>query len=428
MTVTSRFGRTTTLQIGLVLIVLVAALGTVLFQKNYLTTKLASGETMKADFSRDYRLRPYVSKVKVAGVVVGVVTEVTSLDKGAARVSMKLDKGIGEKVGASPSAKIRPNTLLGGNYYVDVIPGGDRGRSASGTIPLARTTVPVELDTVLTALRVPQRKAIQDVPRQLDGALKGGGTKALQQLAVAAPDSLTRAADVLDAVRGTRPETDLQELVPGLESAAKQLSSTPGQLGGSAADLAAGTHVLAARAAAVNETLGRAPTALDQATEGLAQLSTVLDAVDDTSAVARPAVRDLGRFLDSARPALAAARPVVTDLRPLMTDLRATTQQLIPTVDAAQTVVDDVRGPVISRVQGPITSALVDKYRGKDEFYKTFSAFWANMNDTSRTTDLLGGQVAFQPGAGADSGSQAVKSVLDMFSAIHDAHAAGATK
>ncbi|MCW2778369.1 MAG: Mammalian cell entry related domain protein [Frankiales bacterium] len=424
MTATPRPGRVTTMQIGITLVVLVLGLGTVLFQKNYLSTKLASGETVKADFSRDYRLRPYISKVKVAGVVVGTVTGVKALDKGAARVTMKLEDGTRGKVGAAPSAKIRPATLLGGNYYVDLVPGGDRTRKPGSVIPLARTTVPVELDAVLTALRTPQRKAIQDVPRQLDGALTHGGTKGLQELAVAAPDSLRRAADVLEAVRGTQPESDLQKLVPGLQSTAQQLSKRPGQLEGSSADLAVGSEVLAQRAAAINATLARAPLALDQTREGLARLSGVLDALDETSVAARPSVRELGRFLDSAEPAVRAARPVVADLRPLMTDLRATTHELLPAVGAAQTVVDDVRGPVIDRVRGPITQALVKPYRNGDEFYKSFASFWSNMNGTSMISDRNGSQIGFQPGfAGETPQTPEIKSVIDLLTSIDEAGA-----
>ena len=53
---------------------------------------------------------------------------------------------------ASTSAAIRPTTLLGGNYYLELEPGGDRG-PLRGDIPLALTELPVELDKVALALQ-----------------------------------------------------------------------------------------------------------------------------------------------------------------------------------------------------------------------------------------------------------------------------------
>ncbi|MPY81461.1 MAG: MCE family protein, partial [Actinophytocola sp.] len=59
---------------------------------------------------------------------------------------MKLDNGTLDKLGTEPSARIRPTTLLGGNYYVHLEHGGAEGAFDDETIPLTRTTSPpVEL-------------------------------------------------------------------------------------------------------------------------------------------------------------------------------------------------------------------------------------------------------------------------------------------
>ena len=61
---------------------------------------------------------------------------------------MEVDKDIPAKLGTAPTATIRPTTLLGGNYFVDLKPGGDPGEFHD-VIPVAHTTLPVELDKLL---------------------------------------------------------------------------------------------------------------------------------------------------------------------------------------------------------------------------------------------------------------------------------------
>jgi phospholipid/cholesterol/gamma-HCH transport system substrate-binding protein len=395
--------RPTQVQVGVLVILLIVIVGAVLFDKQRLKTKLSSGQTVKASFQRDYRLRPYISKVKVAGVMVGVVTNARHMSNGTAEISMKVQNGIKEKIGTAPSAKIRPATLLGGNYYIELIPGGERGTAPHGVIPVSRTTTPVEVDTVLTALRAPQRKAIQGVTKQLDDSLSQGGTRSLHQLTNAAPVPLRKSAVVLRAAEGTHPSSDLQHVVSGLESTAKGLTARQGQLGGSVKNLATVSSTLDKRSASVNLALSRAPSSLKNTTKGLSDLSTTLHALDRTSAVAGPAVTHLGKFLDHAQPALKSLRPVVSSLRPLMFDLRGTTQQLLPAVSSTQSVLDDVSGPVISRVNGPIVHTLVDPYRGKTRFYQALAYTLAGMNSTSMTTDPNGAEIDFQPGPGAGS-------------------------
>lgn len=406
MTSLVRRRRLSQIQLGMVLSLLVLGVGAVLFQKQHLLTSLKPGQVLKADFQRDYRLRPYISKVKVAGVVVGVVTKAEQLPSGAAQISMKLNNGTMNKIGSSPSASIRPATLLGGNYYIDVVPGGDRGSKPHGVIPVARTTYPVELDTVLTTLRAPQRKAIQVVTKGLDQALAAGGTSALQDLTKTAPAPLRDTATVLTALQGTQPQTDLAKLVPGLESTAKELSRRPGELGSTVQHLSTISATLAARAAAVNEALAAAPDTLDSTRQGLADLSSTLDSLDRTAAVAGPSIARLGTFLDHAQPALVSLRPVVASLRPLMTDLRATTAQLVPAVPSSQNVIDDLSGPVIARVKGPILHAVIDRYRDNIAFYQAFAYTMAGMNSTSMTSDPNGHEIDFQPGPGAGTAGQ----------------------
>ena len=96
-----------TLQIGVIFLSLCVVGGALLFMKTSISADLRSGETVKVEFSRDYKLRADVTKVKVAGVPIGIVTSVEPApDSGGALVELKVDEGIRETLGSAPSAAI----------------------------------------------------------------------------------------------------------------------------------------------------------------------------------------------------------------------------------------------------------------------------------------------------------------------------------
>src|SRR3546814_5956649 len=118
------------------------------------------GETIHAEFAQSYGLVDGVTKVKLAGLVVGVVTGVEHTDKGTAMVAMKVDREALDSVGSTPTARIVPLTILGGQYSVELHRGGN-GTYDGDTIGLARTEMPVEIDRVLEALPSDTRKSTQ---------------------------------------------------------------------------------------------------------------------------------------------------------------------------------------------------------------------------------------------------------------------------
>ncbi|AXB46197.1 MlaD family protein [Prauserella oleivorans] len=393
-------------RLGLVFIVVALVVGVGLFNKDPILTTLKPGTTFAIHFARDYHLRPYVTEVKVAGVPVGKVTAVEPGSDGSARVEVKVDGDIPGKLRSAPSAVIRPATLLGGKYYLDLVPGGQPG-DFGGTIPVARTEVPVELDKVTRALPPDTLESATSAVDSLDRTLDERGRAALDRLLADAPGTLDPAATVLDAARGTRPATDLTHVVGGLESTARTLTEQPGQLDAIVRDLDTLGTVLGRRSADLADALATLPRTLDSTNAGLRRLDGTLIRLRDTADPARPVAAELDTALAHADPVLAKARPLVTDLKNLLVDARPVVERLVPTARDATPVLDDVRGPVLDRLNGPVKATVLSPYHGTGPYsdtggdrplYQELAYMFANVDRASSMTDANGASIAFHPG------------------------------
>jgi phospholipid/cholesterol/gamma-HCH transport system substrate-binding protein len=328
-----------------------------------------------------------------------------------------VSKDVRRKLGAAPSAAIRPTTLLGGNYYLELKPGGDPG-TFTGIIPVARTTVPVELDRVLERVGPEQRKGIQTFIGQFDKTLRPEGSTAAKSLVASAPATLVPAGTVLQALRGNRPDTDLSDLVSGLSSTARVLTAQKQQLDSLLTDAAGTTATLAQRRDDLATTLREAPATLASTRSGLTALDHTLEQVRLTAPQARAAVQSATALLAKAGPVLEQARPLLADLRPLAANLRPILQGLTPLVTSATGVVGDVNGATIKRLQGPILSTVLSPYRGSTPFYQELAYMVAGLDATSDMVDRNGATIAFDPGLGIQSlGGTALKDPLSSATA-----------
>lgn len=397
--------------IGILVTIVLLLLGVALFSKAQIFTWLTPGETIRANFAQDYRLRAYQTPVKIAGVPVGVVTGVERADDGSALIDMKLDSGQKPKLGSAPSAAIRATTLLGGRYYVELYPGGDRGEM-QGDIPRERTKVPVELDKVAAALQPDALTGLQGSTRLLDDTLSQGGVEALQDLARTAPGTLGPAGGVLEAARGTRPDVDLTELVQGLESASRALSENNGQLDDVVSGLDSLTGVLDRRGGDIAASLRNTPETLRIANTGLRDLDATLAELRDTAGPATPIVEELDSLLDTAEPVLEQARPVVADLRGLLVDARPLVDELVPATQGLTTVLGNLEGPVLDRVNGPVLDTVNSGFDGSGPYeggggenplYTELGYMVTNLDSISALTDENGAVIGFNPGVNGGS-------------------------
>jgi phospholipid/cholesterol/gamma-HCH transport system substrate-binding protein len=415
----------TPLRLGLLFLVVVLLGGTALFNKDRILTTLRPGETFQINFAADNRLVPYLSQVKVSFVPIGVVRGVDSAPDGSATVSVKVDDGIRAKLGTEPSAVIRPTTLLGGNYFIDLVPGGPPGEF-TGDIPRKRTSLPVELDKVAAALQPSALKGLTDSVGNVDTTLKDGGQAALDKLVADAPGALDPAAGVLAAATGDD-DADLTKLVSGLESASRTLTDKQGQLNDVVSGLHTTTSVLSRRADDLASAVRQMPSTLDSTDAGLVRLKVTLDKLKNTADPARPVATALATALDHADPVLAKAEPVVKQLNGLLVNARPLVEDLVPASQQATALLNDVRGPVLDRIDGPVKTFLQTPYNGSGSFasstsdkpmYEDLGYMFATLDRASSMSDRNGPAISFHPGIGVGSLGGLPISLEQMFTQL----------
>lgn len=390
-------------RIGVAAMVVILVAGIALFNRERLVTSVADTETIQIAFERQYRLSPYSSKVKVRAVPVGVVTRVEPEEDGGVVVDVAVDPGTRARLGTEPSARIRPTTLLGGTVFIDLTPGGERDRALAGAIPTERTSVPVELDAVLSALQPDARAGLTTTVTEVERTLTNGGDEAVSELLERAPDTLEPAGRVLDAATGRGP-SDLTDLVDGLAVVGREVTSNDDR----ASEIARSAGTVATALSDVDDdlaaTVADLPATLRTTRSGLDDLTDTLALLRDTAPDAQAAVRALDGVVTRAEETLPGARSLVADLRPTVADLRPALGDLAPLVPDATAVGDDVTGPVLDRVLDPIVPTLLANYQGSEtRLYQELGYMIAGVGGASKTTDPNGAMLSFQPGVGLES-------------------------
>jgi len=402
--------------VGIITIAVLAVLFTVLGLRPSIESAVSGKDEISVVFSDSTKLQTFKSLVKLNGLPVGAVSGIEYTD-GTAVVRLKVDDGVRELLGSRPTASIEPVNVLGGRYSVDLKAGGDLTRTFSGQIPLNRTKLPVELDAVLGALPKSAREGVQGTLKKLAPTLAKSRTPLADDLA-SLPPVLAPAGVALTAARGTRPGTDLPDLVSNLQSAAAVLTARDRQLERISDDLNATADVLARRTPELASVLHDLPATTTSARDGLANLSVTLDKLQGTAARLRPTVPGLERLVNELTPALDVAAPVISDLKPLLRQARPAVGDLVPVAKNGTAVLTDLRGPVLDRLQGPISdfvlepwapggapgfANLPEPYQRSHKFYEELAYMATNINRASMTQDSRGSTLAFQAGAGIES-------------------------
>jgi phospholipid/cholesterol/gamma-HCH transport system substrate-binding protein len=408
---------------GALLLLVTVGVFALVFAKTSLVTTLRPGTVLVVDAARDDKLEADKSEVKIAGTPVGTVASVEQTGPAHVEIRLKLDPGTVEKLGTAPRADIRPTTVLGGTYYVDLVAGGRPGEPDGDRIPADRTTTPVELDTVLAAIPPDAQRSLQRTVGLLDRTLRpgpGGAQDPLRSLLRTAPPTLVPAGQTLDALRGERPDTDLAALVTDIDRAAGVLSEKDGQFGSVVDSFANTADVLARESRPVADAVAAMPGTLRAVHHGADDLSTTLDRIPPTADAIDPAVRDLDPLLRDLDPALVQTHALLDQLHPALDDARPLVDDLVPTARAGRQVLDDVADPVFERINGPILGALNSEFHGTDPndlnakypgggldtkgpLYAQLGYALTNLNGAIKTYDGNAGMINFQPGIGTAS-------------------------
>lgn len=399
--------------IGAVLLVLVLAILLGVYQKERIGTMLSSGDEVQAKFARAYRLVPNKSEVKVGGVVVGTVTDVQQVEQGHSLASMKISNNAKDKLGSAPSAIVRPTTLLGGNYYVELTPGGASRPFSGDPIPLNRTHIPAELDQILAAIPGRAQQSIQNTTRLTDQTMLAGAGDSLGSVLQDAPKTLGPAGSVLESARGTRPDQDLYRIVPDVNAISTALNRHDGQLGRTIDSLKDVSGTLSTVRRPLADTVASLPGTLSSTRSGLDALHGSLDRLTTTATNARPAAQELGPLLKKTDPVVQEARPLIGELRPLVREARPMVDELVPTSDRANSTLNLVRGPVLDRVNGPISNAVLSPWKGTGAYkgdgdtghttYQELGYLASHTANLSRYGDQNGRMLGLGLGAGVSS-------------------------
>jgi len=352
------------------------------------------GYAITAEFADATSLQPG-SDVRVHGVSVGRVENVRLADDlRSATVRMRVRSDSGVVVYRDARAQVYWRTLLGRNTYVELDPGTrGAGRLGDRTLPLNRTKVQQEIDTVLSPLGEDQRVAVRRIARELERGFRA--RDAVRTSVDELGDAGTSIRRGLRGLRGVEPG-DLTALVRNASRTMGVLARSDQDLEGliDGADTTLG--VTAARSDAIGSLVDQAPETLADTRTTLERLERTLDALDPVAVGLLPGARQLRVTARRARPLLTnldhtlrVAEPTLRDLRPAVADV----ERLAP---PARGLINDLQ-PTVDRLNGDLLPWLgATDPETKMRNYTAVGAFSSVMASAASTFDANGHILNFQ--------------------------------
>ncbi|HYF24582.1 MAG TPA: MlaD family protein [Baekduia sp.] len=357
------------------------------------------GTTVTMEVS-DSSLLASGSLVRVKGVDVGEVTAVRHVRVGApAVVELRVEDDVARTLRRDAGAEVWWRTLFGGRSYVELRPGLARA-PLQGTIPVSRTSVQVEFDTLLRTLDDRARPAVATALRELRRGF--ADPAAVARMVERAPGAARAAAPALRALRGTW-SGDLTRLVQRTARMAGAVARDEEAL----ARLLDGAELTftatAARRADLAAALRTIPAAAQRVRAEAAALPRTLDRLDPVVDGALPAARRLDAANRALQPAAAQLRRTLRTARPLLADLRPAARALGAAGTAGAPLVRDLT-PTVTRLRREIVPWL----RERDpisgiEVGQLLGPTLAGHDAVATTYDVHGNGVRIAPSVGLNS-------------------------
>ena len=257
-------------------------------------------------------------QVKVGGVPVGKVTDLSLDNHAQARVTLQIDAGDLTPLHEGTTAEVRSVGLASiAGRYVALTPGPNNRRKIpdGGTIAASSTQSEVDLDTVLNTLDPRTLADLQHVVQGL-GSATAGRAKAFNQAMYDLNPALSQtAATTREVVRDQSAferflleSADVVGAVASRSSQLERLVPAAGSTLGAIAD----------RTAALDEILRRFPPTLREANTTLVNLRAAIRDLRPTVRLARPVAPLLNETLVRLRPVARAGVRVIPSLRRLI--------------------------------------------------------------------------------------------------------------
>ena len=355
-------------------------------------------------YDRPYELKMVVESaselhsrtpVRIAGVDVGKVKEVERGPGSLATVTMEIEQR-GLPIHRDATAKVRPRIFLEGNFFVDLSPGTPSSPELKdgGTIPIAQTAIPVQLDQVLGALRHSNRRDLLDTVKNLGDALDDGGAQALNASLPFAAPAFVQGAQAMEALRGQE-EHDLSGAIASSQRLMTALADREGDLADAVTGLARTSVALAGRREQLARSIPEFDALQREASPAFSALNELFPTARQLVAEARPGIRELPETLRIANPVLGQLQgllspaevpalvrtggPAIRALARLQPHLRALLTQLAPALDCVKDNVlpmlrDSVEDPPLTdgRPRLPIYRELLNGFVGQTSGSQNF--------------------------------------------------------
>jgi ABC-type transporter Mla subunit MlaD len=423
--------------VGLIAFVIIAVAFLLAFTKKL---PWSDGYEVKAVFTTAQNIR-VDSPVRIAGVEVGKVTEVSQLDGGdeelvaalgedgedavegttagepagqqAAVVTMEIEDP-GRPIKTDATMQLRPRLFLEGNLFVDMKPGTPGAEEAPEgyTFPIDQTSVSVQLDQVLTTLQSDVRTDLQIFLEEFGAALiDHGGAEGFQELYRTSPRANKYTAQVNEAFLGTEPH-DLSGFIRNFDRVARALVRNEEQL----KDLVTNFRVFAGAFAAEDQALEQAivelPQVIDASEPAFANLNASFPPLRAFAREVLPGVRSTPVTLDAATPFLHQVRLLVSkrELRGLVKDLRPTIPRLaklakrtIPFLEQSRALASCFNTVVIPWSNDTVEGGPGYPHDAVGPVYKETAYGLVGVSGESRSEDANGQYIRVQPGGGTNT-------------------------
>lgn len=288
------------------------------------------GFTKKVPFSHGYRFSAVFasaqnvaakSPVKIAGVPVG---EVVSIEREGTngRVWMEVDEK-GLPIHKDAELKIRPRLFLEGNWFVELKPGTPSSPNlpSGGTIGIAQTADPVQIDQVLDALNHDTRANLQEFldnygealnrlpsqaeDREQEPEARGlSGAQALKETERHSPSALRNGAIVSQALGGVE-QHDISKLISGLRRVTTGLNAHEQVLGEWVENFDHFLEELANQAGSLEATVAELPSALHSTSSAFYELKRAAPEIASFAKALTPGVGQTHATIEAALPWIA---------------------------------------------------------------------------------------------------------------------------
>ena len=254
------------------------------------------------------------NEVKAGGVAVGSVKDIDVTQNGTAKVTLAITDSDYEPLRQGTQVLIKQGSLSGiANRYVDLQLGPANGAEIDdgGVIGTDQTATAVELDQIFDLFDERTRTGLQDFFKGSATMLHGRG-KELQRGVHYLNPALSTGSRLFQEL--TRDDALLERFLVDSGGLVNALADRREDLTGVVGNLNATFGALGRQQDALAESVERLPPFMRRANTTFVNLRSVLDDVDPLVDASKPAVKELGPFLDEARLFVRDGEPTIRDL------------------------------------------------------------------------------------------------------------------